>query len=100
MNAPRDPVDLASLARERDLYLRLLQLGHRQEMLPFMADALALVVEVVGAAQGYLELYSDDAEQTPTWWMAHGFAGDTSTSSSAPSGWCGRGTRRGEWARR
>ena len=41
---------------ERDLYRRLLELAERQDVTPFLEDALTLVVEVTGAERGYLEL--------------------------------------------
>jgi Nif-specific regulatory protein len=70
------PVDAAVLRRERDLYLRLLELGHEVTLAPFLKDALAVLVEITGAQEGYLELYDDDDEPTeaPQWWMAHGLS--------------------------
>ena len=56
------PPDAAVLRRERDLYLRLLELGHESTLAPFLKDALALLVEITGAQEGYLELYDDDDE--------------------------------------
>src|SRR5262245_41484470 len=41
---------------ERDLYRRLLELAQREDVTPFLEDALTLVVEVTGAHRGYLEL--------------------------------------------
>jgi Nif-specific regulatory protein len=69
MGADREKVCL-----ERDLYRRLLELGAQTELEPFLEEALALVVEVAGARQGYLELHgaSDDAEHG--WSIAHGFS--------------------------
>jgi Nif-specific regulatory protein len=69
--------ELAKLRRERDLYLRLLNLGRQSELTPFLQEALALIVEVVEARQGYLELHDDDdASETPRWWMAHGLSAE------------------------
>jgi Nif-specific regulatory protein len=48
--------ELDRLRRERDLYLRLLDLGGQQELEPFLAEALALVADSTGARRGYLEL--------------------------------------------
>jgi transcriptional regulator with GAF, ATPase, and Fis domain len=63
--------------RERDLYRRLLDLGSQNEIEPFIGEALALVTEVAGAHQGYLELVADgDAEGEPRWSAAHGFSAD------------------------
>jgi Nif-specific regulatory protein len=66
--------DHGVLRRERDLYLRLLELAHGTTLAPFLKDALALLVEITGAHEGYLELYDDDDEPSaaPRWWMAHG----------------------------
>jgi Nif-specific regulatory protein len=52
--APEDEVE--RLRQERDLYLRLLQLGAQEELEPFLEEALGLVVEVTGAERGYLEV--------------------------------------------
>jgi Nif-specific regulatory protein len=54
MAAPRTEID--HLRLERDLFLRLLELGDRDDLLPFLSDALRLVVEVTSAQKGYLEL--------------------------------------------
>lgn len=66
--------DLEELRLERDLYRRLLELGAQTEVEPFLEQALALVVEIAGARQGYLELYGggDDPEQG--WSIARGFS--------------------------
>jgi Nif-specific regulatory protein len=70
-----DAAELARIQRERDLYLQLLNLGREGELEPFLEEALRLVVEVVEARQGYLELYDDEESgQAPRWWIAHGFA--------------------------
>jgi Nif-specific regulatory protein len=66
-----EPPDVGRLQRERDLYRRLLDLGLERELEPFLREALRLIVDVVEARQGYLELHDNDAE--PQWWMAHGF---------------------------
>ncbi len=47
-------VDMLSLVKERDRYLRLLNLGRQTEIRPFPEAALALVVAVVDGRQGYL----------------------------------------------
>lgn len=67
---------LAALRKERELYLRLLSLGHQQELGPFLEQALGLFVEVAEASQGYLELYDEDGQASaPRWWTSHGFSG-------------------------
>jgi Nif-specific regulatory protein len=57
---------------ERDLYRRLLELHRQTQLEPLLHDALALIVEIVGAHQGYLEIQSGNG--SPPWSMAHGFA--------------------------
>ena len=71
----RDERDL--YRRERDLYRRLLELGRQTSLEPFLREALALIVEVVGARQGYLELHDKESNDAgPRWWITHGFAPD------------------------
>ncbi len=50
---------LEDVQRERALYRKLLDLGHRTEIEPFLDEALALVVEMAGAQRGYLEIRDD-----------------------------------------
>ena len=67
----------ALVRRERDLYLRLLELGQQHELAPFLREALALVVEITGARQGYLELqHDDDVPGQPRWSIAHALSPD------------------------
>jgi len=67
--------ELTQTRRERDLYRRLLDLGEQNELEPFLREALALVVEVIGARQGYLELHDDqDRAGGQPWCIAHGFS--------------------------
>ncbi|MCA9661580.1 MAG: sigma-54-dependent Fis family transcriptional regulator [Myxococcales bacterium] len=62
-----------ALTRERDLYLRLLELNMHERIEPFLADALPLIVETSGAERGYVELYdTDDRGCDPRWWGSHG----------------------------
>src|SRR5262249_51567159 len=69
--------DAAVLRRERDLYPRLLDLGHETTLAPFLKDALGLLVEITGAQEGYLELYDDDdPPDRPRWWIAHGLTSE------------------------
>ena len=73
-----DVADAAELRRERDLYLRLLELGHETNLAPFLQEALALLAEVTGAQEAYLELH-DDAEgapEGPRWWSARGLSSE------------------------
>jgi Nif-specific regulatory protein len=70
-----DGSDAARMRRERDLYRRLLDLGRKDAAEEFVREALALIVEVTEASQGYLELYDDqeDRRGDAQWWIAHGF---------------------------
>jgi Nif-specific regulatory protein len=74
MSADAHDADLEKTRLERDFYVRLLDLGTHTEVEPFLEEALALVVEIAGARQGYLEVYgaSDDAERG--WSISHGFS--------------------------
>lgn len=60
--------------RERDFYRRLLELGTREELAPLLDEALALVVEVTGAQQAYIELRAPDYDQESggLWWRGRG----------------------------
>ncbi len=49
--------ELDRARRERDLYLRLLELGAEDDVRALLAQALSLVVSATKAEQGYLELY-------------------------------------------
>ena len=66
--------ELLRIRRERDLYLRLIRLGEENDLEPFLAEALALVVEITGARQGYLELVDDGGASERRWWIGHGFS--------------------------
>lgn len=69
--------ELARVRRERDLYLRLLELGRETAIEPFLQEALLLLVEMTGARQGYLELVDrsePDGEPRAVWFRAHGFS--------------------------
>ena len=54
-----EPDRLEDVQRERDLYRKLLDLGHQTEVEPFLDEALKLVVEIAGAQRGYLEIRDD-----------------------------------------
>ncbi len=68
---------IAGLRRERDLYLRLLELGQQTTLRPLLEEALGLLVESSGAREAYLELYDDeDRPQGPRWWTARGLSSE------------------------
>jgi Nif-specific regulatory protein len=66
MAAARNQVEL-----ERDLYRRLLELGEREDVAPFLDEALDLAVGVTQARRGYIELGQG---ASPRFWLAKGFA--------------------------
>ena len=72
-----DPLsaDPEKVRLERDFYLRLLELGTETEFEPFLVEALALVVGIAGARQGYLELHGTPDDVEAGWSIAHGFSG-------------------------
>ena len=67
--------ELEKLGLERDLYRRLLELGVQIEPKPFLEEALALVVEIAGAKQAYIELYGVPDDDAHVWSISHGFSG-------------------------
>jgi Nif-specific regulatory protein len=60
------------LKRERDLYWRLLELATREDLAPFLEEALSLIVGVTAAGRGYLALHGAD-EEAPRFHIARGF---------------------------
>src|SRR4051812_27022829 len=69
--------DPERLRRERDLYRALLDLGHHEEVEPFLDKALALIVDMVGARRGYLELTDEPASAgNAHFWIARGCSND------------------------
>jgi len=66
--------DLEQLRRERDLYLRLLELGRYDDLPPLLEDSLALIVATSGAERGYIELHVGEPSGTPRWWIGEGFS--------------------------
>ena len=64
--------ELGRMKRERDLYRALLELGGQERLEPLLERALALVVDVTGASQGYLEVREPGSEDNAaTWWLGH-----------------------------
>ena len=59
--------DLTRIQHECDLYRRLLELGRRDQPEQFLREALALIVEVAEAKQGYLELYDGARRHWDNW---------------------------------
>lgn len=72
-DALASPTPTSRAEQERDFYRKILELGQAKEIKPFLADALALIVQITGARRGYVELVSDpDARGEPPFWVAHG----------------------------
>src|SRR3990172_2886114 len=71
-----EPDTVVRARRERDLYLRLLELGAQKELEPLLREALGLIVEVAGARQGYLEVRDDEGGEGRRWCIEHGFSAD------------------------
>ena len=66
-----DAGEVAALRAERDLYRQLLELGSHDELEPFVARALALVVDIAGAKRGYFELRSEGDSGRPEMTIGH-----------------------------
>jgi Nif-specific regulatory protein len=75
MGADSRSADVEKLRLERDFYLRLLELGTQTEFEPFLKEALALVVEIASARQGYLEFHGTPGDVEHGWSIGHGFSG-------------------------
>jgi len=74
---PSDAVAISAnekaLRRERDLYLRLLELNTRETIEPFLVEALQVLCETSGAARGYIEFYRPESRDfDPSWSHAQG----------------------------
>lgn len=66
---------LEQVRRERDLYLRLLEIGRHDDLPPLLEDALDLIVVTSGAERGYIELHvAGEVHAQPRWWRATGFS--------------------------
>jgi Nif-specific regulatory protein len=75
MPGASEETGLAKIRIERDFYRRLLELGVQTELEPFLAEALALIVEMSGARQGYIELHGS-GNSDPACHVARGFSAD------------------------
>jgi Nif-specific regulatory protein len=71
-SSPSEGDATARLRRERDLYLRLLDLVRCEDVEPLLREGLALIVETVEVSRGYLELIEEGYDPVnPRWSMAH-----------------------------
>jgi len=64
--------ELNRVQRERDLYLGLLELGVETELPAFLQRALALIVDLSGALQGYIEVQGQSEVDSEAWSIAQG----------------------------
>jgi Nif-specific regulatory protein len=77
--------DVERLRRERDLCLRLLELGRETDKDHFLRSALDLIVEATEAEQGYIELQDDERTGPgPAWSLATGFSDQEISSLQYP----------------
>jgi Nif-specific regulatory protein len=74
LTVPVEETDLERLRLERDLYRDLLDLGGRDDAGPFLEAALGILVRLLRADQGYLEVF--DSNDGPSWSRAAGFSDD------------------------
>lgn len=76
--APREteaaPTHANRIALEAKLCRRLLDLGRRNAIEPFLRDALELIVEITAVRHGYLELH--DVKGDPCWSIACGLSAE------------------------
>jgi Nif-specific regulatory protein len=70
---PPTALEYDYVRKERDLYRGLLRLNLEGDPNAFLRDALELIVGVMGAAQGYLELFAPDDAEVP-WRYSFGFS--------------------------
>lgn len=68
-----EPLSMARLLKERDLYAGLLGLNLESDPEPFLKNALELITGIVGAARGCLELFASRGSDQG-WFHAAGFA--------------------------
>ncbi len=68
------------LERERDLYLRLLELAHAEAIEPLLQDALRLAVEISGAERAYLRLNQEGDDEPHPASLAHECSTDDLTT--------------------
>jgi len=61
------------LQREREFYRKLLDLADVDKLEPFLAETLALMIDVVGADRGYIELNQEQSgSEAISWFDARG----------------------------
>lgn len=81
-------MDVASLTAERDLYRKLLDLGHNDEVEAFLREALTLSLQASSATRGYIEIRdhhadADASRESGPFWIAEGFSDDDLAATRA-----------------
>jgi Nif-specific regulatory protein len=71
-----DLLEIEHLRAERDLYLRLLELNHEDDIRTFLQQALALLTSVARATRGYIEISAPNQVDAPTFWITQGTAAE------------------------
>jgi Nif-specific regulatory protein len=75
-----DPAAALDVIRqERDLYLRMLELGACEELEPFLREVLELIVRASQARKGYLEFH-EPGDDAPALALAYGCEGEAEQS--------------------
>ncbi|MBA3548443.1 MAG: sigma-54-dependent Fis family transcriptional regulator [Nannocystis sp.] len=79
-----DDLEPTRLAQERDLYRQLLALGEKDELEPFVAEALGLIAKVSRARRGYIELFDErEGPRAEGFWQVHGCSAEEAGSFRA-----------------
>ncbi|MEZ4298573.1 MAG: sigma-54-dependent Fis family transcriptional regulator [Polyangiaceae bacterium] len=68
------PPEVERLRLERDFLLRLLELGQKDDLRPFLEDALSLIATATSARKGYVALHAPSDRDLPRFEIAHGMA--------------------------
>jgi DNA-binding NtrC family response regulator len=72
----RDTLEPSQLQQECELYRRLLDLGQETSPTPLLEQGLELLVDLTGAAEGYVELNEDGDLDGPRWSVARGMSNE------------------------
>jgi Nif-specific regulatory protein len=76
-SAPPRVRDVSVLQLECDLYRGLLELGRQTSPASLLEEALALLVELTQASEGYVELHDEgEREDDPRWSVARGMSAE------------------------
>ncbi len=64
----------SKIRKERDFYIRLLDLADHDDLDELLREALSLIVEISEARQGYLEVVDEEGSGEARWSIAHGLS--------------------------